>query len=308
MQLIQPRVRPVTAVETRAADAPTELPPDALASLAASAGIDPERADAAVQQELAGILDIVVQGLIEVLRSRAHVKSQFRMPVTSVRPVENNPLKFSMNAREALHNLFVRRNPGYLPAAGIFPRGVGRHQRSPARGAGGCARRLQLHARESASGSVGIAVLTPLAACLVATRRPPAALLGFVPRAFRGHRKESRGVLPVVVRRGVRAGLRGAAAEADRSRTARTRMSLNLFRSKPAMVIAGHFTWRSASATAKGNVRKLNEDAVLERVRCWPVGGRGRHGWPQRGRCRQQRHRRGAVRHAQACAPEPASG
>lgn len=119
VQLIQPVARPVTAAAP-ASDAPTELPLDTLASLTASAGIDPERADAAVEQELAGILDIVTQGLIEVLRSRAHVKSQFRMPVTSVRPVENNPLKFSMNAREALHNLFVRRNPGYLPAQESF--------------------------------------------------------------------------------------------------------------------------------------------------------------------------------------------
>ncbi len=119
VQLIQPQARPVTAA-THVSDAPTDLPPAAPPSLAASIGIDPERADGAVEQELAGILDIVVQGLIEVLRSRTHVKSHFRMPVTSVRPVENNPLKFSMNAREALHTLFVRRNPGYLPAQESF--------------------------------------------------------------------------------------------------------------------------------------------------------------------------------------------
>lgn len=121
VQLIEPRARPAApaAAVTPMPDAPTDLPPDVLTSLAASAGIDAEHTDA-VQQELAGILDIVVQGLIEVLRSRTHVKSQFRMPVTSVRPVENNPLKFSMNAREALHNLFVRRNPGYLPPQESF--------------------------------------------------------------------------------------------------------------------------------------------------------------------------------------------
>lgn len=104
VQLVQAPSRPMpaaTATPTPAPahEAPVELPPE---------------------QELEGIMRIVVQGLIEVLQSRAHVKNQFRMPVTSVRPVENNPLKFSMNAREALHNLFVRRNPGYLPPQESF--------------------------------------------------------------------------------------------------------------------------------------------------------------------------------------------
>lgn len=119
VQLIRPVARPATAA-THVSDAPNDPPPSMSASLSASADIDSAGANAAVQQEMAGIIDIVVQGLIEVLRSRAHVKSQFKMPVTSVRPVENNPLKFSMNAREALHNLFVRRNPGYLPAQESF--------------------------------------------------------------------------------------------------------------------------------------------------------------------------------------------
>ena len=36
------------------------------------------------------------------------------MPVTTVQASENNPLKFSANAEDALHNLLVKRNPAYL--------------------------------------------------------------------------------------------------------------------------------------------------------------------------------------------------
>jgi type VI secretion system FHA domain protein len=93
------------------------------AQLLVALGIDPARADPAVYQQLAAIVRIVVQGLIDVLQSRAEVKNHFRMPMTSIRPVENNPLKFSMNAEDALHNLFVKKNPGYLPPVEAFEEG-----------------------------------------------------------------------------------------------------------------------------------------------------------------------------------------
>jgi type VI secretion system FHA domain protein len=93
--------------------------PDLLAAL----GLDPAQVDPAMQQQLGVILRIAVQGLIEVLKSRAQVKNSFRMPMTSIRPVENNPLKFSMNAQDAVYNLFVKRNPGYLGAVEAFEEG-----------------------------------------------------------------------------------------------------------------------------------------------------------------------------------------
>lgn len=93
--------------------------PDLLAAL----GLDPAQVDPAIQQQLGVILRLTVQGLIEVLKSRAQVKNSFRMPMTSIRPVENNPLKFSMNAQDAVYNLFVKRNPGYLGAVEAFEEG-----------------------------------------------------------------------------------------------------------------------------------------------------------------------------------------
>jgi type VI secretion system protein ImpI len=63
---------------------------------------------------LGTIMRSVVQGLIEVLRARSEIKTEFRMPVTQVRVSENNPLKFAANAEDALAMLFGRRNPAYL--------------------------------------------------------------------------------------------------------------------------------------------------------------------------------------------------
>ncbi len=86
-------------------------------------GLDPARLNPAIYQQLGLIMRIVVQGMIQVLQSRAEVKNSFRMPMTSIRPVENNPLKFSLNADDALHNLFVKHNPGYLGPLEAFQEG-----------------------------------------------------------------------------------------------------------------------------------------------------------------------------------------
>jgi type VI secretion system FHA domain protein len=94
-------------------------PQDMLVAL----GLDPSRVSPNIYQQLGHILRTVVHGLINVLQSRMEVKSNFRMPVTSIRPVENNPLKFSLNTEDALHNLFVKRNPGYLAPIEAFEEG-----------------------------------------------------------------------------------------------------------------------------------------------------------------------------------------
>lgn len=93
------------------------------ADLLTALGLDPARVDPAVQQQLGTVLRIAVQGLMDVLKSRAEVKNNFRLPITIIKPVENNPLKFSMNAEDALFNLFVKRNPGYLGPVEAFEEG-----------------------------------------------------------------------------------------------------------------------------------------------------------------------------------------
>jgi len=57
---------------------------------------------------------------MDVLRSRQQIKDEFRMRMTQFRPADNNPLKFSANVDDALHNLLVKRNAAYLEPVEAF--------------------------------------------------------------------------------------------------------------------------------------------------------------------------------------------
>jgi type VI secretion system protein len=65
---------------------------------------------------LGTVLRASVDGSMSILRARAQMKSEFRMTQTMIQPVENNPLKFSINIEEALRHI-VNPSPksGYLP-------------------------------------------------------------------------------------------------------------------------------------------------------------------------------------------------
>lgn len=54
-----------------------------------------------------------VKGLMQVLSSRSAIKNEFRMNVTTIQPVENNPLKFSANVDDALENMFIKQGNAY---------------------------------------------------------------------------------------------------------------------------------------------------------------------------------------------------
>jgi len=85
-----------------------------------AAGVDPATVPADTSAVLGTIMRSVVQGLIEVLRARSEIKTEFRMAMTQVKVSENNPLKFAANAEDALATLFGRRNPAYLPPQEAF--------------------------------------------------------------------------------------------------------------------------------------------------------------------------------------------
>jgi type VI secretion system protein ImpI len=78
------------------------------------AGIDPGSLAPEMAGTLGRMLRSVVQGLIEVLQTRAEFRDQFRLPVTRVKKSENNPLKFAIDADDALSSLLRKQADRYL--------------------------------------------------------------------------------------------------------------------------------------------------------------------------------------------------
>jgi type VI secretion system FHA domain protein len=91
-----------------------------LAAVLAGAGLE----NVPVTQELArnfgNILRVVVAGVMDILQARQKIKSEFRLGMTTFKPADNNPLKFSANVDDALHNLLVKRNAAYLAPVEAF--------------------------------------------------------------------------------------------------------------------------------------------------------------------------------------------
>src|SRR5258705_234364 len=53
-------------------------------------------------------------------RQRRHPRRPAPSPTTTIKPKENNPLKFSANVDDALHNLLVKRNAAYFEPVRAF--------------------------------------------------------------------------------------------------------------------------------------------------------------------------------------------
>lgn len=60
-----------------------------------------------------GIMRESVDGLMQVLRSRTSIKNEFRINITTIQPVENNPIKFSASVDEVLETMFLRQSRAY---------------------------------------------------------------------------------------------------------------------------------------------------------------------------------------------------
>ncbi len=91
-----------------------------LADLLRGAGLSGQEMSPEMMRDLGKVLRVVVEGVMDVLRARAEIKSQFRLPMTRIQSAENNPLKHSPNVESALHTLLVQRNPGFLNTVQAF--------------------------------------------------------------------------------------------------------------------------------------------------------------------------------------------
>jgi type VI secretion system protein len=84
-----------------------------------TAQLSPE-AGVALMELLGTLYREIVQGMMEVLRARFELQDELRMQHTQIRTKENNPLKFSVSADEALDHLVLKRRTGFLAPEAAF--------------------------------------------------------------------------------------------------------------------------------------------------------------------------------------------
>ena len=66
-----------------------------------------------INQVVGELVRETIMGMMQVLSSRSTIKNEFRMNVTTIQPVENNPLKFSANIDDAMQNMFIKEGNAY---------------------------------------------------------------------------------------------------------------------------------------------------------------------------------------------------
>lgn len=113
-------VAPVSAPSAPVQPAATALTSgDAARAFLASAksGEDINDADLVAAMERTGAAyRIMVEGLRDVLMTRASIKSEFRLGQTMISPDGNNPIKFSVGGDQAVEAMIKPNMPGYLAA------------------------------------------------------------------------------------------------------------------------------------------------------------------------------------------------
>lgn len=78
-----------------------------------------------INQMVGELMREMVAGLMQILSSRSSIKNEFRMSVTTIQPVENNPLKFSVNVDDALENMFIKKGNAYKKPREAIQEGFG---------------------------------------------------------------------------------------------------------------------------------------------------------------------------------------
>ena len=92
-----------------------------LTSVLRAAGLQHATASPDLASDLGKIFRVVVSGVMDVLKARQQTKDQFGLGMTTFKRADNNPLKFSADVDDALHNLFVKQqNTTYLGPVDAF--------------------------------------------------------------------------------------------------------------------------------------------------------------------------------------------
>lgn len=117
-QAAAPAVRPPPVAGH--GDAPSSAGEGDFVTLLRAAGVPDASVSPQVMAEFGQVLRVVIEGLMEVLRARGEIRSEFRLPQTTFKARDNNPLKMAVNAEDAIHNLLVKRNPAYLGTTAAF--------------------------------------------------------------------------------------------------------------------------------------------------------------------------------------------
>lgn len=127
-----PRVPPASGQPVMAAKnsqpSPGIIPAELLRELFTAAGIEQtgdysEQECLKLMRRIGSILRELVDGLMIVLRGRSELKSQLRVSMTTLKPVENNPLKFSPSVEEALKSCLLNKHPGFIDAVDAIHEG-----------------------------------------------------------------------------------------------------------------------------------------------------------------------------------------
>jgi type VI secretion system FHA domain protein len=92
-----------------------------LSELLQAAGIDEASLSPEGARELGQIFRVVIAGVMDVLKARQLTKDQFGLGMTTFKPADNNPLKFSTNVDDALRQLFeTQRDAKFLGPVDAF--------------------------------------------------------------------------------------------------------------------------------------------------------------------------------------------
>jgi type VI secretion system FHA domain protein len=102
-------------------DTPAPASENSVSALLRAAGLNNPAVSPDMARDLGTIFRVVVSGVMDVLKARQQTKDQFGLGMTTFKRADNNPLKFSADVDDALHNLFVKQqNTTYLGPVDAF--------------------------------------------------------------------------------------------------------------------------------------------------------------------------------------------